>query len=93
MRDEKDKTKLIIKVLIAVVFLLALIVLYLAVFQQQYNNFVNEKRTEGINLAVSEILAQLQTNGYVTIPVGNQTLILIPYIPPTGTENLGNQTQ
>ncbi|PJE81301.1 hypothetical protein COU58_03210 [Candidatus Pacearchaeota archaeon CG10_big_fil_rev_8_21_14_0_10_32_42] len=82
MRDEKDKTKLIVKVLISVVVLLILIVLYMAVFQQQYNKFVDEKRAEGVNLAVSEILIQLQNNGYVQIPVGNETLILVPYIPP-----------
>jgi len=86
MRSESDKTKLIVKILIAVVVLLALIVLYLVVFQQQYNNFINEKRVEGIDLFISQILIpQLQQNGYVQIPVGNQTLYLVPVQPGNGT--------
>ncbi|NCN52043.1 hypothetical protein GW931_03460 [archaeon] len=79
MRSETDKTKLIVKILIAVVVLLAIIVLYLVVFQQQYNNFVDAKRVEGIDLFISQILIpQLQqTGGYVQIPVGNQTMDLV----------------
>ncbi|MCR4327528.1 MAG: hypothetical protein NUV46_03025 [Nanoarchaeota archaeon] len=82
MGSENERTRLIIKVLMAVVVLLVVIVLYLLVFQTQYNNFVNEKRAEGVNLAVSQILADLQTNGYVQIPVGDEVLILVQYIPP-----------
>ena len=86
MRNENDKTKLIVKILIVVVILLALIVLYLVVFQQQYNNFVAQKQTEGINLFISQyLIPQLQQNGYVSIPIGNQTLYLVPVVP-------GNQT-
>ena len=82
MREEKDKTKLIIRVLIAVVALLAIIVLYMAVFQQQYNNFVAEKQIEGANLFITQILIpQLQAQGYVAIPIGNETLYLVPVQP------------
>lgn len=88
MSNESDKTKLMIKVLIAVVVLLAIIVLYLLVFQNQYNNFVNERRAEGVNLAVSQILAEIQANGYVQIPIGDQVLILVPYIPEGNSSNL-----
>jgi len=82
MRTETDKTRLIVKILIAVVVLLAIIVLYLVVIQQQYNNFVDQKRIEGIDLFISQILIpQLQTNGYVQLPIGNQTLYLAPFSP------------
>lgn len=79
------------KILIAVVVLLAIIVLYLTVFQAQYNNFVNQKRVEGIDLFVSQILIpQLQQNGYVQIPIGNQTLYLVPVRPGNQTQTGGN---
>ena len=91
MRDEKDRTTSIVKILLVVVILLVLIVLYLLVFQTQYNNFINEKRAEGVNLAVTQILSELQANGYVQIPIGNQTLILVPYIPPAGNPDNSSQ--
>lgn len=79
------------KILVAVVVLLAIIVLYLAVFQTQYNNFVNQKRVEGIDLFISQVLIpQLQQNGYVQIPIGNQTLYLVPVQPGNRTQTSGN---
>ena len=59
--------------------LLVIIVLYLTVFQQQYNNFVNQKRVEGIDLFIGQVLIpQLkQTGGYIQIPLGNQTMNFI----------------
>jgi len=79
MRNDIDKTKLIVRILIAVVALLVIIVLYLTVFQQQYNNFVNQKRIEGIDLFIGQVLIpQLQqTGGYIQIPLGNQTMNFI----------------
>ena len=46
------------------------------------NRYADERRLEGIEYYVLEvILPQLQANGYVQIPIGNETLILVPYIP------------
>ncbi len=82
MREEGAKTRLVIGILITVVALLLLFVLYLVVFQPQYSKFVDEKRIEGIDLFIGQILIpQLQANGYVEIPIGNQTLYLVPAQP------------
>jgi len=77
MKDEKAKTRLVVGILVTVVVLLILFVLYLVVFQPQYSKFVDEKRVEGINLFIGQILA----NGFAQIPVGNQSLILAPVTP------------
>ncbi len=84
MRDEKDRTRLVVKILIAVVVLLVIIVAYLTVISSAINNFAAQKQVEGANLFISQILIpELQTQGYVAIPIGNQTLYLVPYNPNT----------
>jgi peptidoglycan/LPS O-acetylase OafA/YrhL len=78
----QNKTKLTIRILSAVIVVLLLFIAYFFVIQPQINKYTDEKRLEGIEYYVYQIiLPQLQANGYVQIPVGNQTLILVPYIP------------
>ena len=95
MRNETDKTKLIVRILMAVVVLLVVIVLYLAVFQQQYNSFVNQKRIEGIDIFISQVLIpQLQAKGYVQIPLGgNRTIYLVPARPRPTNSTTGNTSK
>jgi len=98
MRSETDRMRLVVRILIAVVVLLAIIVLYLAVFQAQYNNFVAQKQTEGINLFISNyLIPQLQQQGYVSLRIGNQTLYLVPIQPgnrsASNARTSGNTTQ
>ena len=83
MRDEKDRTRLMVKVLVAIVVLLIIIVAYLTVISSAINNFAAQKQVEGANLFISQILIpELQTQGYVALPLGNnQTLYLVPYNP------------
>ncbi len=88
MRSESDKTRLTIRILIAVVVFLAIIVLYFVILQPQYNNLVIKSQNEGVNLFISQYLVpQLQQNGYVSLPVGNQTIYLVPVQPGNGTSS------
>ncbi len=78
MREERDKTRLIMKVLIAIVVVLGLVVVYLLVAQPAYNNIVANSQTQGANYAIGSILQTVQANGYVSIPVSqNQSVNLI----------------
>ncbi len=78
----QDKTKLTIKILSAAVILLLIFIAFFFVIQPQMNKYANERRLEGAELYVYQvILPQLQSNGYVQIPIGNETLVLVPYIP------------
>lgn len=76
------KTQRTIKILIGLVAFLLLVIVYFFVAQPQMNKFVIEKQSEGIDYAVGSILSSIQSQGYVEIPVGNQTLVLVPYVPP-----------
>jgi hypothetical protein len=79
---KQDKTKLTIRILSAVVIILLLFITFFFVIQPQMNKYADERRLEGIEYYVYQIiLPQLQANGYVQIPIGNETLILVPYIP------------
>jgi len=74
-----NKTSVLITVLVIVIVILAGIMLYAFVIQPKISGYNVQKQTEGVNIAINYILAQLQQNGFVQIPVGNQTLILVPY--------------
>jgi len=78
-----NKTNVLIAILVAVIVILAGIMLYAFVIKPKISGYTIQKQSEGVQLAVNYILAQLRQNGFVPIQVGNQTLILVPYQPPT----------
>jgi hypothetical protein len=68
-------------ILVGIIAVLVLILLYAFVVRPSINGYAVKLQTEGVDYALSAILSQIQQNGYVQIPVGNQTLTLVPYIP------------
>jgi uncharacterized protein (UPF0212 family) len=76
-----DKKKVLITILVVIVLVLVAVVVYLLVIQPAISGYTIQKQTEGVQIAVNSILAQLQQNGFVQIPVGNQTLYLAPFNP------------
>ena len=83
MRDGKTRRKTI-WILSTIIAILALFIVFFLIIQPSYYQFVGEKQIEGIELYIENIINQLETNGYVQIPTGNQTIILVPYVPPQG---------
>ena len=73
---------IIIVILALVIIVLAGVMVYSFVIKPKISGYNVEKQTEGVEIAINYILAQLQQNGFVQIPLGNQTLILVPYTPP-----------
>ena len=89
MRQD-NPSKLTIRILSIVIILLVVFMAFFFVIKPQMNKYADERRLEGIEFYVLEvILPQLQANGYVQIPIGNETLVLVPYIP----EQPGTPTQ
>ena len=73
------------KILIAVIIILVLVLLYFFVARPGMNNFVMNKQIEGVNFAYADLVSAVQNQGYFALPLGeNQTLILVPYVPPQG---------
>lgn len=84
MKDVGDRNpRALVFVLIAVIVVLALVLLYAFVVQPSMNGYAVKLQNEGVAYTLSLILAQVQQNGYVEIPVSeNQSLVLVPYSPP-----------
>lgn len=80
MRDG-NKQGLIIKILVAVVILLALILIYFFVIKPSVDNYVLNKQIEAQQYVFANMIAQLQSTGAYQLAVGNQTLVLVPYQP------------
>ncbi len=78
-----NKTNVLVAVLVVVIVILAGIMVYAFVVKPRISGYNVQKQTEGVQIAINYIITQLQQNGFVQIPVGNQTLILVPYTPPS----------
>lgn len=79
---EKENNRILVAVLLVLVVVLGGMVLYSFALKPAINGYVVNAQTQGVNLAVASIVNQIQQQGYVQIPVGNQTLVLVPYNPP-----------
>ena len=77
-----NRTNMLIAILVVVIVVLAGIMVYVFLVKPKISGYNVEKQTEGVQITINYILSQLQQNGFVQIPVGNQTLILVPYSPP-----------
>ncbi len=78
---EKENNRILIAVLLVLVVVLGGMVLYSFALKPAINGYVINAQNQGVNLAVASIVNQIQQQGYVQIPVGNQTLVLVPYNP------------
>lgn len=77
MRGEKNKLTIGLVIISAV---LLIVVLYLLVIGPAINGYAVKAENYGVTSTLNAIISQVQQNGYVQIPAGNnQTLILIPY--------------
>ena len=79
----ENKTGLIIVVLVLVILILLGIVVYAFIINPAIDRYIISTQNQGIDYALAIIVQQVQQNGYVQIPVGNQTLILVPVQPQT----------
>ena len=78
----QKRTNLTIAVLIALVAVLLAVVVYAFALKPAMNGYAVNAQNTGIQYTINAILLQIQQKGYAEIPVGNQTLILVPYQNP-----------
>ena len=85
MREKRNRTGLVIASLIIVVFLLLSVVTYLLLIKPMYLKHVYSKQVEAYNVAqtdfLNSMLLQIQQQGFIQIPVGNETLFLTQFQP------------
>ena len=87
MRDRRDKGNKTVAILIAVIVVLVLVLAFFFLVRPGISKFVQNKQIEGVNFAYTDVVTQVQENGYFALPLGqneageDQTLILVQYVP------------
>jgi len=84
-----NKSKTLVVSLIAIILVLAAVLIYAFAIKPAYTGYVTEQQElgaqYGYQYAYEEVMGnlfgQLQQNGYVQLPYGNETVILVPYNP------------
>lgn len=69
-------------ILVGIIVILVGFVIYSFGIKPAVTDYVIDKQVEAQNFVIEAILLQLQQTGYVQIPLGNETLILVPYQQP-----------
>ena len=79
---EKDKAKVLVTVLTLLVVVLGMLVVYAFVLRPAMSGYIVKSQNDGAMALISYMVSQIQQQGNTQIPVGNQTLVLIPYQSP-----------
>lgn len=70
------------KILIVAAIIILLVVSFFLILKPAYNKNIETAQVEAIGIfVINYMIPQIQQNGYVAIPVGNQTLYLVPVDP------------
>jgi len=89
MGQDRNKTGLIIGILLLVILVLVAVLAYVFLISPKISGYAVNNQIQGYQIAINEILAQIQQNGYVQIPVSeNQSVILVPYQEPQQTQQM-----
>lgn len=72
--------------------MLALVMVYFFLVRPLTTNYILEKQTEAqiatYNFMIEDMVTQIQQNGFYQVPIGNQTLVMVPYQAPQNGENI-----
>lgn len=80
------KTGILVSILVLIIVVLAGIVAYAFVLRPAYTGYVVDRQVEGYNVCVSNLISQLQQNGFVQVTLGNQSIYLAPIAPEQQTQ-------
>lgn len=78
--NNMKQTRVIVAMAVVIVVLAGILV-YSFALKPAFNGYVVSKQTEAQDIVLSALLSQLQQNGYIQIPVGEDVLTLVPYVP------------
>ena len=86
-----NRTNVIMTILVLVVVVLAGILVFAFLIKPSFNGYVVDKQIEAQNILLANIVVQVQQNGFVQLPVGNQTLFLAPFDPQQAPQQVPPQ--
>lgn len=74
---EKDKTKILVKVLVLLVVVLGVLVIYAFVLRPAMNGYIVKSQNDGVQYAVLSIMQAAAKCQQVPLTFGNQTINII----------------
>lgn len=77
---EGNSNRMIV-ILAVVILVLATVIVYSFALKPSFNGYVVSKQVEAQDIVLNALLSQLQQNGYIQIPIGDEILTLVPYQP------------
>ncbi len=78
----KGNSNKLIAFMAVIIIVLAAVLVYSFALKPVFNGYVIDKQLEAQDIVLNAIMSQLQQNGYVQIPVGDEeVLTLVPYQP------------
>lgn len=88
---EKPSESRIIIVLTILILILLTLVVYAYAVKPALNAYVIQKQVEAKDFVLESLISNVETNGYVELYQGNESLVLVPYqVPENSFENLEN---
>ena len=88
-----DNHKKVYLLLVIIIAILASIIVYGYVIRPFIDQNLIAAQNQGVGLTINAMLQQIQNQGYVAIPVGNQTLVLVPLQNQQQTSNAGTAAE
>ena len=90
----REKTGLIIGLLVIIILVLGGLVLYSYVGKPYISGYNNNIYNQGANDALTVLINQVQSRGYAEIPLNNnQVLVLVPVQPNTNAVQPAETTE
>ena len=80
MKKISDQT--LIRVLVVAVLVLLAVVVYAYAVKPSINAYVINKQIEARDYVLETLISNVETNGYVELTKGNESLVLVPYQQP-----------
>ena len=86
MRREKDSRKTMLWILLTITIILALALIFILAVKPGVQKYVFNKQVEAANIITNnfytDMITQLQNQGYYQVTIGEQTIVLVPYQNP-----------
>jgi hypothetical protein len=90
MYEEKaDRSKWVVRGLVIAVLILLILVVYAFIIAPSINAYVVQKQLEVKDYVLNTMLSQIEKQGYTEIINGNESIILVPYIPQNAGSDSG----
>jgi hypothetical protein len=79
--EPRNRSVRLIVMLALVIVAIAIVVVYSFAVRPAFNEYIVSKQVEAQDMILNALLSQLQQNGYIQIPIGDEVLTLVPYRP------------